>query len=435
MPALPQESSIASQPDDLIEHFLAVRELTEQICSPLEIEDYVVQSADFVSPPKWHLAHTTWFFVNFGLHSYGVNFEWPDEHYPLLFNSYYKSQSSHWLQSSRGDVSRPTVREIRQFRQDVNDRVVEWLDSFSGAIPAEIASIVRLGLEHEQQHQELLLMDIKYILWSNPSRPAYVESPILFSEVPADVSHCTEWWSNDGGVFDFGTSMEVLEFCFDNETPQHKSHLRPFSIATELATNREFLEFIEDGGYQNPLLWLSEGWELVNQQKISAPLYWLNNDGVWSEYGLHGVQPLSPHCAVKHISFHEAYAFARWQDKRLPTEYEWELYAANVANHGAGQFLELTLDSAMTQTNDHVLSQQLHGGLWEWTSSPYSPYPGYRATMDAFGEYNGKFMINQMVLRGGCLATPANHYRPTYRNFYQAAQRWCFSGIRLAEDA
>jgi len=424
---------------DLIQQYKAIRFKTVDICEPLEIEDMVIQPVSYVSPPKWHLAHTTWFFVNFILHRYGVNFPWPDDSYPQLFNSYYKSQGKHWVQGRRGDLSRPTVNQIICFRRDVDEALVSWLLSFNGDVPFDVQNLLRLGLEHEQQHQELLLMDIKFILSRNPSKPAYLKTiqradpqankkPLKNSE--SDV------WCNDGGLYEFGENLKDCRFCFDNETPRHNVYLNPYNIEHKTVSNEEYANFIADGAYEEPSLWLSEGWDFINENQIRSPLYWYSNQGAWLEYTLAGERELVLNAPVAHISYHEAYAYARWANKRLPTEFEWELYANHKPREGAK--FELFQESNLAYAHypeDQNHFTNVNGGLWEWTASTYSPYPGYTSTHDAFGEYNGKFMINQMVLRGGCFATPKGHYRTSYRNFYNATQRWPFTSIRLAGDS
>ena len=361
VPTLPHKSHSAETSVDLLKHYQAVRNQTEQICAPLELEDWVVQPAVFVSPPKWHLAHTSWFFVNFGFHAFGVDFDWPDRHYPLLFNSYYKSQSEHWLQGHRGDLSRPTVKEIMHFREDIDECMQQWLSSFNGDIPSEIATVIRLGLEHEQQHQELLLMDIKYILWCNPGKPAYFGQRTPVVPALTEASHCEPWWQSDGGLLEFGAARGQIDFCFDNETPRHKSYLSPYRIATSLVSNAEYQEFIEDGGYNNALLWLSEGWDFVQQGQVQAPLYWSRQDDQWYEYDLYGLHPVSSAQPVKHISFHEAYAYARWKQQRLPSECEWEYYASQTPRQDGELFMETTLTSESVA----IPRDRVHGGLWE----------------------------------------------------------------------
>ncbi len=429
--------------DRLIDDYRRVRQLSIRLCEPLETEDLVVQPAAFVSPPKWHLAHTSWFFVNFLLHPQGVSCPWPNEHYPRLFNSYYKSQGAHWQQGQRGDLSRPTVAQILAFRKQVDEALINWLQSCPEDLPNALEQILRLGLAHEQQHQELLLMDIKYILWSNPELPAYrqpVSRPAPTEPNPQPLP-TSDHWRCPAGLFTFGATPAAKnrhgEFCFDNETPQHQQWLPAFSIARRLTSNREYLAFIADGGYQRPELWLSEGWDWLQQNHLQQPLYWLQEGDDWLQYRLDGLQPLEDNAPVSHLSFYEAYAFARWTGKRLPSEYEWEVFARHSEITTNRAFLEAQFSSPAAEADPATpgsACSDVHGSLWQWTASPYSPYPGYRAAADAFGEYNGKFMINQMVLRGGCLATPSDHYRLTYRNFYQPHQRWPFTGLRLAED-
>lgn len=428
--------------ENLIERYQSVRQKSIDICQPLEVEDMVVQPIAFVSPPKWHLAHTTWFFVNFLLHRFGIAYAWPEEYYPHLFNSYYKSQGKHWEQGSRGDLSRPTVNQILKFREDVDNEMITWLTSYQGDMPNDVKHILRLGLEHEQQHQELLLMDIKYILSCNPGSPAYMPAGIShnYTSGTAFLRDNKSYWSCEGGLEQFGLNPSEQSFCFDNETPNHKAYLQAYKIAHCTVSNGEFAEFIADGAYQEPSLWLSEGWDYINNNAITAPLYWSSIDGEWFEYTLSGMSELRVDVPVAHISFHEAYAFARWAKKRLPTEFEWEHFAKHSPANGSitetsktDLFLESNTAFAYHPSNQKEFVN-VHGGLWEWTSSPYSPYPGYQSRRDAFGEYNGKFMINQVVLRGGCIATPRQHYRTSYRNFFQTTMRWPFTGLRLAED-
>ena len=445
--------SITLEYQELINRYLAVRQKTLDLCIPLELEDMVVQPASFVSPPKWHLAHTTWFFVTFVFHRFGVDYTWPDKYFSQLFNSYYKSQGHHWVQGERGDLSRPTVKQIQAFRQEIDEIMISWLDRFNGDIPFEIQTVVRLGLEHEQQHQELLMMDIKYILWCNPSKPAYFSSSNRRGSAlsnPGQKANGNENWSTDGGLQQFGVDLASAGFCFDNETPQHNAYLQPYAIAHRTVSNAEFSEFISDGAYQQPSLWLSEGWDYIKENNINAPLYWCSEEGVrkgkgtgkdkWQEYTLNGMGEIRADVPVSHISFHEAYAYARWANKRLPTEFEWEHFAMHNPsreNTSTRETSELFLENNLAQAyypEDAKGFVNVNGGLWEWTSSTYAPYPGYRSEKGAFGEYNGKFMINQVVLRGGCFATPRAHYRVSYRNFYQAHQRWAFTGLRLVEE-
>jgi ergothioneine biosynthesis protein EgtB len=394
--------------DVLINQYKKVRQQTLNLCKPLEIEDYVVQPSADISPPKWHLAHTTWFFAQFLLSKYCADYCWPNVQYPRLFNSYYKTQGAHWPQPRRGALSRPTVKEVFEFRAQVDSRVVELLASFNDEIPSDIQATVQIGLEHEAQHQELLLMDIQFIYWSNPTLPVYHEKHVDLENTR--YKKPINYKLFDEGLYTFGAGGEG--FAFDNERPQHPHYLQAFKLAQRQSSNREYLEFVHDGGYSKPSLWLSEGWDFIQSQQIKTPLYWHQNAEEYFEFDLSGLSLLTLDAPVRHISYFEADAFARWAGKRLPTEFEWEL--------GAEQCKQ---------------GQDVHGTLWEWTSSPYAAYPGYQQPEGAFGEYNGKFMYGQMVLRGGCLATPRWHYRSSYRNFYFPSKRWMFSGIRLAENA
>ncbi len=397
----------------LRELYQQVRQHSLSLCAPLETEDYVVQPDAEVSPPKWHLAHTTWFFEQAILKPLLSGYRSFDPDYSRLFNSYYKSAGEHWLQGERGQLSRPTVAEIFSYRQAVDEQVLvlfegdpsntEWLD------------VLELGLHHEQQHQELLLMDIKRILGTNLSMPAY-------SEAHWSAPAVTESWTEfQEGVYEIGHQGD--DFAYDNETPRHKQYLYRFAIRDNSVTCGEFIEFIEAGGYDEPTLWLSQGWDWVGENNIHAPLYWFQKDGVWHQYTLHGVKPLSEHEPVVHISYFEADAFARWKGCRLPVEAELELWLEK-------RPASLSPTSGLLHPNR---ADQPSNQVWYWTASHYSAYPGYQPYSGMLEEYNGKFMCNQFVLRGGCVATPAGHYRPSYRNFYLPQQRWMFSGIKLAK--
>lgn len=423
-------------PENLLTTFDAVRQTTEQICRPLVTEDYVIQSTPDVSPPKWHLAHTTWFFERVILQQFLKNYRPYNEQYYYFFNSYYQSFGERWKRDIRGTLSRPTVQDVFEYRRGVNERIRSLIGSRSGKEYNEIARLVELGLHHEQQHQELLVTDIKHILASNPLRPAYRSAhrvskafapikPPKFVEVP-------------GGVFEMGWAGEG--FAWDNEFPRHKSFADDFALMNRLVTCGEYLQFISDGGYRNPLLWLSDGWDAVTKEGWDAPLYWEQVDGAWHVMTLSGLTPLDPDEPVSHVSFYEASAYAQWADKRLPTEVEWERAAALVKTSAScGNFLEseyyhpVPLGQAPGVDADGL--SQMFGDVWEWTGSSYLPYPGYKQERGPLGEYNGKFMINQMVLRGGSCATPRSHIRPTYRNFFQCEKRWQFTGFRLASDA
>ena len=379
-----------------VEHFLSVRRLTEQLAAPLSAEDQTVQSMPDASPTKWHLAHTTWFFETFVLGSHAPDYRPFDPAYDYLFNSYYEAVGPRHPRPQRGMITRPGVEEIMTYRRYVSKAMAELLQSGNSGIEP----IVELGLHHEQQHQELLLMDAKHLLARNPLRPAYQAMPARKPEVSA-----LAWREFEGGLVEIG--HDGAGFAFDNEGPRHRVWLEPFALATRPASCGEYLAFIADGGYQRPEFWLSAGWDCVSQREWRAPLYWEKDGDGWQVFTLAGMRPVDPAEPVCHVSGYEAAAFAKWAGKRLPREQEWETGAGAV--QGVGQ-------------------------VWEWTASPYVAYPGYREPAGAIGEYNGKFMANQMVLRGGCVATPAGHMRTTYRNFFPPDARWMFGGFRLAED-
>ena len=398
--------------------YLETREYTNELCRRLEIEDYAVQPSPEVSPPKWHLGHTSWLFEQLILSAFVDGYSCFNEKYALLFNSYYKSVGKHWLQQERGWLSRPTVEEIKQYRSYVDEAMLELLSQQD--LPDEFDSLLEVGINHEQQHQELLLMDIKYIYASNPLFPVYADS-----ELPTQRLCTQSWKSFDEGVYLVGHSDN--SFAFDNEKPQHKTYIYPFSIAENLISNGEYLEFIEAQGYTESRYWLSQGWDWVNQKQIRHPLYWFEDCGKWYEYTLYGVVPLDLSAPVCHISYFEADAYASWRGYRLPTEFEIELYLSSIEQIGS--------ECIDNEIYHHPVSfQNSRSQLWCWTSSQYTAYPRYQAYSGILEEYNGKFMCNQFVLRGGCVATPTGHYRTTYRNFYQPQQRWMFSGIKLAKD-
>ncbi len=396
-----------------VKRYKHVRANSIAICAPLQTEDYVVQPYAEVSPPKWHLAHTTWFFEEAILKQYDRNYRDFNPDYFRLFNSYYKSAGEHWVQGVRGQLSRPTVAEIITYRRAVDDSLLALLEKEDGN--SDMLAVLELGLHHEQQHQELLLMDIKRILGTNPSMPAYMEADW---SAPAVAESWTEFAT---GLYEVG--HEGTTFAFDNECPRHKQYLYDFAIRDNSVSCGEFIEFIEAGGYADPTFWLSLGWDWRQKNNITAPLYWLKKAGVWYHYTLHGERPVSEHEPVVHISYFEADAFARWKGCRLPLEAELE------------QWLEGRTETISPQPNvTHPnRADQASNQVWYWTASHYSPYPGYRPYSGMLEEYNGKFMCSQFVLRGGCVATPAGHYRPSYRNFYLPQQRWMFSGIKLAK--
>lgn len=382
----------------MIERFRHIRARTEELCRPLKTEDYVPQPVVDVSPPKWHLAHTTWFFETFILKEHFPGYLAFHEKYSYLFNSYYETVGNRVLRDHRGHMSRPTVEEVYAYRSHVNEAMERFYAEigFTG-----LEDILELGLQHEQQHQELLITDIKYSLAQNPLLPAYDEGNTWENDFPVPSGTMIDIAE---GIYDIGYVGD--QFSFDNEHGRHKVYLENASIHADYVTNAEFMEFMEDGGYGDFRHWLSEAWGKVQDEQWQSPLYWQKVNGQWHEYQLNGLVPIEPQAPVKHISYYEADAYAHWAGKRLITEFERE-----------------------------VVADKLQGGwLWEWTSSAYLPYPRYRTAEGAIGEYNGKFMVNQMVLRGGSLASPPGHAkRKSYRNFFHPHLRWQFNGIRLAE--
>jgi ergothioneine biosynthesis protein EgtB len=409
----------------LYEEFSEVRRQSEELCVPLSPEDMMVQSCAEASPAKWHLAHTTWFFETFLLREFLEGYREFNPDFRWLFNSYYNSVSDQPEKKLRASFSRPPVDTILSYRRHVQQGMQKLLASNPGQ---EVTERIVLGLHHEQQHQELLATDIKHALWTNPLRPAYTQEGFDFASPAVGEA---AWIGYEGGLFDIGFGGDG--FSFDNEVPRHPEYLRPFALASRLVTCAEYLQFIEDGGYQRPELWLSAGWDTVRAEGWKAPLYWRQQDGVWLVYTMHGEQALTGlmQTPVCHVSYFEADAFAHWAGKRLPTEAEWEVAAQGVAVQG--NFLERGIlhPQALDQV-EKADPAQMFGDVWEWTQSAYLGYPGFRAVPGALGEYNGKFMSSQMVLRGGSVVTPASHIRATYRNFFSPATRWQFSGIRLA---
>ncbi len=408
--------------DLLLEKYQYTRNLTLQIVEPLETEDFGVQAMVDASPPKWHLAHTTWFFEDFILMDYKPGYHYYLEDARKLFNSYYETLSKPFPRSKRGLISRPTVREVLNYRRAVDEEIIALL-SQSNELDEKFYSLILLGIHHEQQHQELLITDLKYNFSINPLKPSYkkdIENPSEWSFVPP-----LTWDYFQEGVTTIGTNNQG--FSFDNEQPAHKHFLYPFAIANRPVTNGEYLEFIEDNGYETPVNWLSDGWATVTEQKWSAPLYWEYIDGTWYQFTLSGLKPVEKNQPVTHISFYEADAYARWAGYRLPTEQEWEHAFRNEPVEG--KFLENLLFNESYESDKTIF-----GTVWEWTCSPYTRYPQSARPEGALGEYNAKFMSNQMVLRGGSSATPRNHVRLTYRNFFHPDKRWQFSGIRLAKE-
>jgi ergothioneine biosynthesis protein EgtB len=410
-----------------------VRATTERLCDPLATEDFVPQSMPDASPVKWHLAHTSWFFETFLLKpsrpdGQGVS---PGS-YAYLFNSYYNALGERMARPKRGLLTRPTVAEVYRNRSEVDDHMIALMERADEEAWRTLAPLVELGLNHEQQHQELIVTDVKHLFAANPMRPAYRE------DIPASDTGTTPagWVERPGGLEEIG--FAGTGFAFDNESPRHKTFVEPHRLASRLVTNGEYLAFMADGGYDRPEFWLSDGWSARQVQAWTAPLYWERvDDDSWRVMTLSGVRDLDENEPVCHVSFYEADAYARWAGARLPSESEWELAAAGAPVLGnfleSEQFHPRPLSSGATC--DGATPLQLFGDVWEWTRSPYSPYPGYAPAEGALGEYNGKFMCNQMVLRGGSCATPKSHIRASYRNFFPPDARWQFSGIRLAEDS
>ena len=410
--------------------FADVRARTESLAALLSPEDQTIQSMPDASPTKWHLAHTSWFFENFLLAPHLPGYRVFDAAYGHLFNSYYESVGPRHPRPARGLISRPGVAEILNYRRHVTENLLRLIESASARDGDTIAPLIELGFHHEEQHQELILMDIKHALSLNPLNPTYRAG--RKREATRHDSHPLGWTAFAGGLVEIG--HDRVGFAFDNESPRHKIYLAPYRLATRLVTNGEYLAFIADGGYRRAEYWLSDGWATVQAQGWQAPLYWrqAEDDESWAVFTLDGLVPLDPFEPVCHVSHYEADAFASWAGRRLPTEAEWENAASPLPV--AGNFLDSAALHPLPAAAGSGLAQ-IFGDVWEWTSSAYSPYPGFRVEAGAIGEYNGKFMSGQMVLRGGCCVTPAGHARATYRNFFPPAARWCFGGIRLAEDA
>ncbi|GLS27817.1 ergothioneine biosynthesis protein EgtB [Marinibactrum halimedae] len=506
--------------EHLIGDYLIVRAQTQSLAEPLAVEDYGIQSMPDASPTKWHLAHTTWFFETFILKAFVQNYRLVCDDYEYLFNSYYESVGPQFTRAERGLISRPTVEEVYQYRSTVDERLIDFLTRQTPS--AEVVSLVVLGLHHEQQHQELLLTDIKHGLSVNPIMPSYCAQTNHAQSKQGEKEKKSPLWQDySGGLTTIGHNSQAAQaqqnssdyhfsdhhssdyhssdyqgFCFDNELPAHKVYLEPYRLCCDLVTNAEFLDFMEAGGYDNPLFWLSEGWAWRKQHALQHPLYWFQKNGQWWQFTLYGAQPLRMDDPVTHVSYFEAEAFAHWKGCRLPSEAEWE-HAATLAQFSNRTFHSITasnnasnsvsnnaqyasgeqgseddgtvypaLDGVFSSARFHptqhsgcsflsnasealketsqtvslprALSptplRQLFGCVWQWTSSPYTPYPGFRTAEGAVGEYNGKFMCNQWVLRGGSCVTPNGHLRMSYRNFFPATARWQFTGIRLAQD-
>jgi len=422
------DQAFLSDPSSVHGRYQSVRERSVALLQGLSAEDCCAQSMPDASPVKWHLAHTTWFFETFLLERFEPGFRPHHPAFRVLFNSYYNAIGDKYARPQRGLLTRPSLDEVLAYRRNVDRRMTPLLARLPHDASGELAGLVELGLQHEQQHQELMLTDVKHLLSTNPLKPAYADAPLAANAAATAL----DWRVFEAGVVEIG--HHGAGFCFDNETPRHRQFVERFALASRLVTNGEFLAFVEAGGYGNAALWLSEGWEWVSAQRLHHPLYWQPADegaaSHWQEFTLHGSQPLDLNAAATHLSLFEADAYARWAGARLPTEAEWEHAAAHaqpqIGEH-ANEYLHPrgAHDTGMTQ---------LFGAGWQWTASSYAPYPGYAPQEGAVGEYNGKFMVNQYVLRGSSCVTPAGHARASYRNFFPATARWQFTGIRLAKS-
>ncbi len=416
-------AAIETHRDTLISQFERVRSYTETLCRPLAIDDFQIQSIVQTSPPKWHIAHVTWFFEAFVLSRFLPEYKPFHPRFDFLFNSYYYTHGKMYPRPRRGHLSRPTVKEVHQYRTYVNDRMRDLIDSVEDTKWDELGFLVTLGLNHEEQHQELMLMDIKHNFSVNILRPAYRDD----LKTPSGESRPMRWLERAGGIYQMGHGGEG--FAYDNERPRHDVLMRDHRLADRFVTNSEYQAFMEEGGYDDPALWLSDGWVLIQRESWHHPLYWEQIDGCWMQFTLGGMRELNPHEPVGHLSYYEADAYARWAGKRLPMEGELETMLAE--RPVIGNFA----DSELLHPAPAGDAAQWYGDLWAWTSSSYTAYPGFKPLAGSVGEYNGKFMSNQMVLKGGCCATPYGHTRASYRNFFYPNERWAFTGLRLAEDA
>jgi ergothioneine biosynthesis protein EgtB len=409
------------------EAFSAVRAFSRHLVEPLKVEDFVIQAAEFASPTKWHLAHTSWFFETFVLEKYEDGFESLHPQYAYFFNSYYLQTGVPFTRAKRGVLSRPTVEEVFAYRKYVNEQLASFITHCSDDVWEEAAKVIEIGINHEQQHQELILTDLKYMLGQNPLLPVYRE----IEHQPNAEAPAINWVPFEEKVVEIGNTGD--EFTYDNEHPRHRTLIQNFELADRLITNGEYLEFMEDDGYSRSELWLDEGWSTVKENAWKAPLYWFKREGKWMQFTLGGAREVDVHEPVTHVSYYEADAFARWKGVRLPTEEEWEHACGDRAIEGNfvddGHLNPAGVPSEASSTQ----LKQMYGDVWEWTMSAYAPYPNYKPLPGALGEYNGKFMANQYVLRGGSCATSRSHIRKTYRNFFHAHARWQFSGIRLAK--
>ncbi|MGE5804257.1 MAG: ergothioneine biosynthesis protein EgtB [Ignavibacteria bacterium] len=421
-----KEDKNLSDRSDLIRKYQKVRNFSFELCKYLVTEDYVVQSMPDVSPTKWHLAHTSWFFEAFVLSKADPDYVSLHPQYNFLFNSYYVLVGERWARANRGLLSRPTVNDVYNYRDYVDEKMLEFLEHSSEEIYGNFASVVEIGIHHEQQHQELILTDIKHVFSINPITPVYFEREVkIDSNIPK-----LNWIPFDAGIYEIG--FEGKDFSYDNEGPKHKEYIESFMLSSRLITNGEYLNFMEDNGYHRPELWLSDGYAAAEKEKWSAPLYWKKESSKWYNFTLNGKQIVNPAEPVCHVSYYEADAYARWAGSRLPTEAEWEIAANEISIEG--NFADNKNFHPVPLEKSNGKLQQMFGDVWEWTRSSYSPYPGYKTLPGALGEYNGKFMSNQMILRGGSCATSLSHIRKTYRNFFPPNARWQFMGIRLAKD-
>ncbi len=451
--SLAPPTSASDRAAALLRRFRATRDLSIRICQGLQPEDFVVQSMPDVSPTKWHLAHTTWFFETFVVKQWVTGYRSEVPEYAYLFNSYYNAAGSMHRRDLRGLISRPTVQETFRFRQSIDQCVIKLVEGADEALLAEIEPIVILGIQHEQQHQELLVTDIKHVFAQNPLHPVFEEVAQVSNLRGSGDSKLETCATSPMRFVEFEEATVEIgyagsEFSYDNEGPRHRALVLPFSLANRTVTNGEYLAFIEAGGYTRSKYWLSLGWTTVQEERWDAPLYWERKDGQWWNFTLSGFRPVDEAEPVTHLSYFEADAYANWDGARLPTEFEWERASAGLPIEG--NFIDshrfhpargagpppgrMLLDEPSARGRAGSTLQQMFGDTWEWTRSAYLPYPGYRAAPGALGEYNGKFMCNQMVLRGGSCATSQNHMRATYRNFFQPEKRWQFTGLRLARD-
>lgn len=412
--------------ETLIERFNAIRNFSSYLVEPLEIEDFVVQAMDNTSPAKWHLAHVSWFYETFVLEKAIKGYKSLHPQYSYIFNSYYLQTGEPHARSKRGLLTRPTVRQVFEYRDYVNKEILGFLEDATEEELDEFGPVIEIGNHHEQQHQELLLTDIKYTFAQNPLYPRYRDIESSEGRSPGNLN----WYKFDEGVYEIGNDGD--EYTYDNEHPRHRRFLESFELSDRLISNAEYIQFMEDGGYERSELWLDDGWAAVNKKEWNSPLYWVRKDNEWHNYTLGGLRKVNPHEPVTHVSYYEADAFARWAGARLPGEDEWEVAAGSRPIDGNFVEKKEYHPRPLQKDRNGLKLKQMYGDVWEWTKSAYEPYPGYKPLPGALGEYNGKFMVNQYVLRGGSCATSESHIRKTYRNFFYPDARWQFNGIRLA---